>query len=480
MQKISNSFCFQYENGNSKQRQLAHQYYKNNDPGSFDEWGYNDVIIVFDTNLLLNTYHLSKLEREAFVKFINQNKERIVIPSQVDVEYQNHRLEFLSGYNTKLANLEREMNSALDGIKGIILGQKVSDNIKRLECNHIFKYDFPSEVQIIEQLVKDYSALFDRVAIDRDKLLMNIDAFKARITEKIASFNLNSSDMYMEDELCKAISGCVFLDSFSKEETELIKQKYTECLNLFNQEKSDNIGCYKFAFPGCGDRNKEEDKGKCKESDMIIYHEILRYIESENKNVIFITLDTTKGDWVPSKKHNDVFLHYVENEFLLTGQVVYIKSGADLPLSLIPITEDVEDDSDSDEELMEISSEKNMVSGENGTQTDGLINQIVQIGENDIFSLASKEVINIPKGFGLISEERFMSELETCTKWAMEYGAGYVGRDYFIYALLGRKKHFLFDHTRKVYAALIEKKKIKEVKNEDGDEVIKILDAEKI
>ena len=25
-------------------------------------------------------------------------------------------------------------------------------------------------------------------------------------------------------------------------------------------------------------------KGKCKESDMIIYHEILRYIESENKS----------------------------------------------------------------------------------------------------------------------------------------------------------------------------------------------------
>ena len=36
MQKISNSFCFQYENGNSKQRQIAHQYYKDNDPGSFD------------------------------------------------------------------------------------------------------------------------------------------------------------------------------------------------------------------------------------------------------------------------------------------------------------------------------------------------------------------------------------------------------------------------------------------------------------
>lgn len=35
-----------------------------------------------------------------------------------------------------------------------------------------------------------------------------------------------------------------------------------------------------------------------------------------------------------------------------------------------------------------------------------------------------------------------MSELETCTKWAVKYGAGFVGRDYFIYALLGRKKHF--------------------------------------
>ena len=474
MQAISNNFCFQYGNGNSKQRQLAHQYYKENDPGSFDEWGYDDTIIVFDTNLLLNTYHLSKLEREAFVKFVNQNKGRIVIPSQVDLEYQNHRIEFLSGYNTKLANLEREVISALDGIKGIISGQKVSDNIKRLECNHIFKYDFPSEVQIIEKLVKDYSALFEIVASDRDKLLTDIDSFKTSITEKIASFNLNSSDMYMDDELYKALSSCVFLDNLSKEETDYIKVKYSECLNVFNQEKSDTIGCYKFAFPGCGDRNKEEDKGKCKESDMIIYHEILRYIKSENKNVIFITLDTTKGDWVPGKKHNDASLHYIENEFLLTGHVVYIKSGADLPLSLIPIVEDGEEDSDSDEELMEFSSDKNIVSVEKCHQEESLNTPTEQ---NGTFLEKSNEIFNIPKGFGLVSEERFMSELETCTKWAMEYGAGFVGRDYFIYALLGRKKHFLFEHTRKVYAALIEKKRIAELKNDDGDVVIKILDA---
>ena len=45
----------------------------------------------------------------------------------------------------------------------------------------------------------------------------------------------------------------------------------------------------------------------------------------------------------------------------------------------------------------------------------------------------------------------------------------------FIYALLGRKKHFLFEHTRKVYASLIKKKRIAELKNKDGDVVIKNL-----
>ena len=85
-------------------------------------------------------------------------------------------------------------------------------------------------------------------------------------------------------------------------------------------------------------------------------------------------------------------------------------------------------------------------------------------------------VVRNHKGFRMIDADRFMSELQTCSKWANEYGAGYVGKDYFIYGLLGRQKHFEFNQSRLVYKALLEAGKIRENIDEDGDKIIEIIE----
>lgn len=97
--EIGENFCFRYENGNSQLRQKAYDYYRDNNPGSFNDWGYDNKTIIFlDTNVLLETYFLSKFERESIIAFLKNNKNRIVIASRVDTEYQKHRLDFISGY----------------------------------------------------------------------------------------------------------------------------------------------------------------------------------------------------------------------------------------------------------------------------------------------------------------------------------------------------------------------------------------------
>lgn len=75
----------------------------------------------------------------------------------------------------------------------------------------------------------------------------------------------------------------------------------------------------------------------------------------------------------------------------------------------------------------------------------------------------------------MIDADRFMSELQTCSKWANEYGAGYVGKDYFIYGLLGRQKHFEFNRSRLVYHDLLRNGKISEGVDEDGGKIIEII-----
>ena len=80
------------------------------------------------------------------------------------------------------------------------------------------------------------------------------------------------------------------------------------------------------------------------------------------------------------------------------------------------------------------------------------------------------------KSYRKIDAKRFLSELQTCSKWANEYGAGYVGRDYFIYGLLGKQKHFEFNQSRLVCKSLIDEGKIQEQTTEDGDEIIYLVD----
>ena len=91
-------------------------------------------------------------------------------------------------------------------------------------------------------------------------------------------------------------------------------------------------------------------------------------------------------------------------------------------------------------------------------------------------SFSNDERYNHHKSFRRIDADRFLSELKTCTRWAKEYGAGYVGRDYFIYDLLGRQKHFEFNHSWQVYKKMIDENRIEEDQNKDGDKTIKIVE----
>ena len=54
-----------------------------------------------------------------------------------------------------------------------------------------------------------------------------------------------------------------------------------------------------------------------------------------------------------------------------------------------------------------------------------------------------------------VSRERFLQELDTALIWAESYGDGYVGKDYFIYSILGHKR-FHFSSSHRMLQSLIE------------------------
>lgn len=475
MLEIDDNFCFCYENGNSQQCQDAYRYYKQNDPGNFDDWGYdNQTVIFLDTNVLLETYFLSKFEKASVVKFITNNKNRIVISSQVDKEYQKHRLEFISGYDKKLTQLNKDTKGIIESSLKSLNGEPIC-KIKGLSNNHLLKFDFSDDFQTLKNILDEMQTYLDCLKEEREKLVSRLKNFQECMNNRLKPETSDAS-MYMEDELLMAIAQCTILPPLSEQELKYIKEKYDECLSIFEQKKTDVIGRYRFAFPGCGDRKKEEKEGRLKESDMVIYHEMLKYMKQNDKNIIFLTFDLAKGDWTPGKAYNDVFLHYIENQFLKTGHVVYIKSGDELPLMFDNESEHVDEDSDNEDFPYTLVSVEDVdLFGETHLfETDKLSEDT----ENSILNQKAKEgeTCENNRNFRKIDVARFMSELQTCSKWADEYGAGFVGRDYFIYGLLGRQKHFEFNQSRQVYNLLKESGKIKEIVGDNGDAIIQICE----
>lgn len=477
MDEVGEDLCFSFENGNSQLCQQAYDYYKLKDPGSFDEWGYDNKTVIFlDTNFLLTTYFLSKVERISIIKFISANKERIVIASRVDDEYQKHRLEFISGYNKKLDQLGKDTKGIIDSCLKSLNGDSI-EKIKGLAGNHVLKYDFGGDSIDLCQILNALQTYHDCLKEDREKIIKSLRDFQEHICSNLSSNTTDVETMYMDDELLHAIAQCTILPPLSKKENDFVKQKYEECLETFEKKRGNEVGRYRYAFPGCGDKRKDESEDRIKESDMVIYHEMLKYMKLHDKDVVFLTLDLKKGDWVPSYGHNDVFLHYIENQFVQTGHVIYIKAGDELPLMFEkePLL-DEESDSDSDDSSVVVQAEGAMtLFGEtDSVECDNSTNNQVEPIGNSLSVSSSSSIVRQHKNYRKIDEDRFLSELQTCTKWANEYGAGYVGRDYFIYGLLGKQKHFEFNQSRLVYKSLLKSGRILENADKEGGKIISV------
>lgn len=473
--EIGENLCFRHEQGNSQMCQQAYDYYKQHSPGSFDEWGYDNKTVIFlDTNIILKTYFLSKLEKNSIVKFIKSNKNRIVIASQVDIEYQKHRLKFISGYNKQLEKLAKDANAKIESCLKSLNGEAF-EKINELSENHVLKYDFLGEFIDLNSIQDDIQAYFDCLKEDRDKIVKRLQEFQKHVCDELLPSASNVASMYLDDDLLQAIAQCKILSPLSENEMMFIKQKYADCLSIFEKNKTSEIGHYQSAFPGCGDKKKDENEDRFKESDMVIYHEMLKYMKESNTDVVFLTFDLKKGDWVPSKGYNEVFLHYIENQFAQTGHVVYVKSGDELPLLFETPPETNDEDTDNDEPDVvahgsitlfddSFSSDEECISSEDATSLENIHNE------------TKRNEYKSHKSYRKIDAKRFLSELQTCSKWANEYGAGYVGRDYFIYGLLGKQKHFEFNQSRLVYKSLKDEGKIQEQTTEDGDEIIYLVD----
>lgn len=473
--QISDSLTFKCRVGSLKASIDALAYYSNGNKQS-SEWlkETSQMPIFLDTNLLLNIYDISQRERDSFIKFLEKNKKRIILSSQVRREYLRHRVLQIRGVQGRINKNKAEITNTLDktrkdieGLKGALMG---------VTYRNIVKYGMPKTYEHLKQIL---DILYGSEAEDRHKNVYTLSEqiLTSTLEDECNSFQRIASYMY-DDPILKALNNVATVDDLTADEQKYIVAHYKSLRANFDAHK-DGWSKESVTFPGSGDAGKPID-GSIEESvawaDLYIYCQMLKYMKSYDCDVLFITHDVSKGDWL-QKGTNEPFIHYIENAYEQTGRMMYIKNSDEyLPLVTeqqhgVDISEiDSLEDNDSDEAL-----DNEMVKDQRD-ETECIDDGIVDYAK-DKQSKTWQEKLQkrlYPK-FREIDKQTFMTELYKCNDWANSYGAGYVSRSYFIFDILGQK-HYDFTSCIEVLDELVAENTVNIVKEEHDGHLMECIE----
>ncbi|MFD2519211.1 PIN-like domain-containing protein [Salinimicrobium flavum] len=258
-----------------------------------DEISFNTNTPIFlDTNILLRYYSISFTAREKLYEFIEENKQRIVLTSQVQYEFLKNRENVIQSFFEQVTNrIPKDFNS------------EIVNKMKAFLDNH-------------KIVLKDYPFVETEINKHKQKLEILLEKLNETSEEK----RINYNDLIIKDKFLKLLESCIIYDDLTEEEIEKIKKDFDTLSNNFSKEGLDSAyNKPNFVFPGMGDiKLKPEDPY----GDYIIFHEIMKYSKEKETNTVFLTFDNTKGDWMTKTKKP--LLHYVQNMFANTGKILYV------------------------------------------------------------------------------------------------------------------------------------------------------------
>lgn len=476
---VGESFCFHRHYSDINGTQSAYAYYKDHKKTN-KELYVSSTPIAIDTNILLNLYKMSFKERSQFVKFIEKNAYRIIIPAQVQVEYMRHRIKFIHGFQKTLKELDPLAKKIYEDLKKS--NQTAIEQLKQLANRKIVSNDMVDVTGHIKAL-QDYIEAHKYSEEYFNGLTELYQPLQESLKKGVES-SLKQAVYELDDPVLASLSKTQIQDEMSSQEKEFLQVKYEELLTEYQEHKGNNEEKEIYTFPGSGDWRKEND-GLDPCGDFYIYHELLSYMSRNNQDVVLLTKDVRKSDWI--RQDGKPFGHYIVDTYINTGHMLYIFNAQDFTnLTFEAVAEsDIEekDDDTADSETMASKEAESaetvpriaetLPKDEHGGTGDGIAGAIA-----DVTTMPSTEDTTQLSYFRDVTEERFVQELETALLWAESYGDGYVGQDYFIYSILGHKR-FHFSSSRKVLEKLNKDGKVIISNEEHDDRMIKCLKINK-
>jgi len=263
-----------------------------------------DCPIFLDANMLLGYYGIAQKEKTKLLDFIKTYKSRIIITAKVEQEYLKNRLNLIRKDYFPLTQIANEYEGMCYEVKKVM--RDYTEKKKR-----ILELDYPVFWAELLEIQKETDTT------------INHKDFGKRIREEIEKANKNYKHIVYQDELLDLVASLIKTPELSSEEIEFIKKLYNDLMHNYKNNPEETR---RFIIPGGGDKKLDPS------GDLIIFHEMLKYMKEKNTSCIFLTNDITKGDWLQLDKN--AHTHYLEHSFNMTGNIVFIVKAEKMPTAI--------------------------------------------------------------------------------------------------------------------------------------------------
>lgn len=230
-------------------KELFPGFFKKNEKEIKVLW--DESLITFDTNVILNLYRYSEETQIALLELIEKLQSKIFLTNQVALEYSRNRFETISTQESLHKSFLKRLKEIKIDLESEKKGPFLSDNLQN-KLNDTFQ---EVENEILES-ISSFQSVIDN---DDDKIFETINnIFKGKITK-----------------------------SYEKKELEKL---YVIAKKRFDK----NIP------PGYKDKGKPDEK---KYGDFLLWQQIIDKSKLEKKSIILVS-DENKEDWIWKLNNN--------------------------------------------------------------------------------------------------------------------------------------------------------------------------------
>lgn len=439
---INEAFCYSPKDANVSETDSAYQYAESHRKNNADI-ATSDIPIFLDTNFILRLYRISKAERDSVLSFLKRNKSRIVITGQVNIEYLNHRIQEIRRLNKNLQTLGADLEKWFDEF--VASKKKLIGQLEQF-TNKAWVKDMPSVRDRISDFSKhveeSYPEDYFEKAVKLSRIVKDTLAFEMdEVKSKAASET--------KDEVLQVVSQMTILPPRNSKELSFLNELYHAYLKEYERYKSNKENKDLYTFPGSGDWKKEED-GFPPYGDFVIYHEMLAYMQDNDKDICFLTFDITKSDWV-STDYNP-FLQYYVDTYRNTKHIINFANAEQFTtLTFSSVDTDDEDD------FMVVDKQIETTSPIEKEETNKEVESTVACNSNEEIEDDEPHPIitRLNSYYMIITKEELLDQLKHYISLNNEFEKDYPPtQEYFIKTYLGKQK-FDFSNSYRVLRELV-------------------------